>query len=88
LFYLSFHCQAYHRVMKSARLNCSAISFFRGSQREVEAIVDDFSPAGLSKREFTQIVNKTTEERFSFLNIDLERPLEQRYRAGFNEPVV
>ena len=81
--------QAYHRLPKSCRLQCSAISFFRGSQKEVEVIVEDFCPAGLSKRQFTKVVNSTTTEKYSFLQIDLSKSVDKgRYRKGFNNDRV
>ena len=65
------------------------VSFFRGSGREVQTIVEDFMPPGMGKRAFTGIVNEATAEKFSFLQVDLERTVEGgRYRAQFNERVV
>ena len=81
--------QAYHRLPKSCRLQCSAISFFRGSQKEVETIVDDYAPAGMSKRTFYRVVDRATDQPYSFLMIDLASSVQDgRYRRNFEERVV
>lgn len=74
--------QAYHRVNKSVRLSMSWICFFRSSQKELTVLAEDFCPAGFSHKQFKKVINKATAEKYSFLNIDLNRPLEERYKRN------
>jgi hypothetical protein len=77
--------QAYHRLPKSLRLNCSAISYFRGSLKETETLVEDYTASGLNKKQMLRLVLDCTEARHSFLFVDLHRPLESRYKCGFED---
>lgn len=75
--------QAYHRVPKPVRLQFNALAFFKGSNREMEVLNDDFCPAGMNKRDFYEMINYATDKPFSFLMVDLQIPLgEGRYRKN------
>ena len=76
--------QAYHRIPKSIRLNCSCFCYFRGSQKEVKVICEDLCPPGVSHKGFTETINKVTKKRYSFLFVDLNRPQEDRYKQNFD----
>lgn len=75
--------QAYHRLPKPCRLNCSSIIYFKGSNRELETIVDDFCAPGLNKGQFSELVEDATREKYSFLFMDINQPIEKRYRCKF-----
>ena len=74
--------QAYHRVPKSVRISMSWICFFRSSQKELQVLCEDFCPAGFSHKQFKKVINEATAEKYNFLNIDLNRPLEKRYKKN------
>ena len=81
--------QAYHRVPKSCRLQCSCICYFRGSQKECKVLTDDFCAPGLSNREFLKKINYATEDRYEFMFIDLNRSIEDgRYRKNLTEKLI
>ena len=47
--------QAYHRIAKSIRLQMSCIIYFKGSNKELEVLTEDFGAPGTSKKEFMKI---------------------------------
>jgi len=77
--------QAYHSVPKRCRLQCTAVAYFKGSNRELKTIVEDFCPSGFSDRQFREIVLRAQQKPYSFLTIDLEAPLDKRYKSCFEE---
>lgn len=81
--------QAYHRIPKSLRLNFSSIVFFKGSNKEIAILSEDFCPAGFTNRQFSNLVSKITNKRFDFLFIDLNKSIEDgRYKHNLNEIIV
>lgn len=78
--------QAYHRVPKSIRLQMSAVSYFKGSNKEQKVLAEDFGAPGLSDREFICMIDRATSEPFCFFFIDLHRAIsENRYRKNLDE---
>jgi hypothetical protein len=81
--------QSYHRVDKTIRLNCSSIVYFKGSNRELEILADDFTPPGMSKRQFMRLISEITNPKYSFLFIDLNRTIQQgRYKQNLTKKIV
>lgn len=77
--------QAYHRIPKSIRLQMSCVAFFKGSNKELDIIAEDLGAPGLSKKQFISLINKATRERYNFFFVDLNLPLEKRYRKNLTE---
>ena len=78
--------QAYHRIAKSIRLQMSCIIYFKGSNKELEVMTEDFGAPGTTKKQFMQLIQEATNERYSFFFIDLHRPIEKgRYRQNLTE---
>ena len=78
--------QAYHRIAKSIRLQMSSIIYFKGSNKELEVLTEDFGAPGTSKKEFMKIIQDSTNQRYSFFFIDLHRPIEKgRYRQNLTK---
>lgn len=81
--------QAYHRIPKSVRLQMSSIVYFKGSNRELEVLADDFAAPGYSNSAFKNKIKKATNERYSFVFIDINKPVGAgRYKKGLSEPLI
>ena len=81
--------QCYHRVPKSVRLNMSCIMFFKGNMKEVETITDDFMCPGWKKKDFMGLINKSTNKRYNFFHIDMNKQIEEgRYKKNLNEVLI
>lgn len=75
--------QCYYLVPKSVRLNLSAIYYFKGNAQETETIAEMYCPGGYSKKEFVKLIEKATDEPYSFIHINTHIPLHgkiPRYR--------
>ena len=81
--------QAYHRVPKSIRLNMSCFYFFRGSQKECQVLCEDLCAPSYSNRKFIGLINHATKNRYEFLKVDLNTPIEEgRYRKNLEENLI
>lgn len=78
--------QAYHRIPKPVRMQQTCITFFKGSNKEIEVLTEDFMAPGMNKKSFAKMIHYATAERFKFFFIDLHRGLyDSRYRKTLTE---
>lgn len=80
--------QAYHRVPKSIRLQMSAVTYFKGSNKEQKVMAEDFGAPGLSHKEFIRKIDEAVREPYNFFFIDLHRPQDSRYRRNLEEVII
>lgn len=81
--------QAYHRIPKSIRLQMSSIIFFKGSNKELEVLTEDFNAPGLSAKEFKNIVSEATNTRYNFFYVDINRAIGSgRYRQNLTKEII
>ena len=82
----TFICtQHFRKVPKVCRLQANFVFFFQGSAAEVEVITEEYAPPMYTKKEFTQLVNDATTERYSFLTINNKLGWEKRFRRNLDE---
>lgn len=78
--------QAYHRIPKSIRMQMTSIVFFKGSNKELEVLSEDFGAPGMSRGQFIEGICYATHKRYNFFFVDLHLPIDQgRYRKNLNE---
>lgn len=78
--------QAYHRIPKSVRMQMTSIVFFKGSNKELIVLAEDFSAPGMSHGNFIAGICYATHKRYNFFFVDLNRQIENgRYRKNLNE---
>lgn len=81
--------QAYHRVPKSIRLQMSAVTYFKGSNKEQQVLSEDFGAPGMSHKAFIDKINYATAEPYNFFFVDLHRPIHKnRYRKNLEEVII
>lgn len=81
--------QAYHRIPKSVRLQMSSVVYFKGSNKELDVLADDFSAPGISMKKFKTIISKSTNKRFDFFFVDIHRPFNRgRYKQNFTNEIL
>jgi hypothetical protein len=82
----TFICtQHFNRVPRLCRLQANFVFFFQGSQSEVETIVDNYAPPMYTKREFREMINDATNERYTFLTINMKVGWDLRFRRNLDE---
>ncbi len=81
--------QSYHSLIKPCRLSVSCLIYFRGSNKEVDKITEDYQLPGKSKKEFVELINYATKEKYSFFFCDINRAIEDgRFRKNLEEKLI
>lgn len=80
----TFICtQHFKRVPRVCRLQANFIFYFRGSQSELETLVEDFAPPNMTTNDFRQLVfNATSGQGYDFLTINMKVPWGTRFRKN------
>lgn len=82
----TFICtQHFRKVPKVCRLQANFVFFFQGSAAEVDIVTEEYAPPMYTKKEFTQLVNDATKERYSFLTINNKLSWDKRFRRNLDE---
>ena len=77
--------QSFTKTPRACRLQANNIFYFKGSGSELKMICDEFCPGGMSRREFNQMVNMATAERYHFMHINMRVHQSERYRHNLAE---
>jgi len=75
--------QALSLVSTTIRKNCTCVLFFRATAKEAQFIEDEYRPSEVSREDFRHIFEECTREKFSFLMMDLRRPVEETFWKRF-----
>ena len=82
----TFLCsQSYTAVPRRCRLQASNVFYFRGSQSENLLMVEEYSPPGFSKKRMMKLIDFATQEKYSFLHINMKVAHDERYRRNLGE---
>lgn len=82
----TFICtQHFRKVPKVCRLQANFVFFFQGSAAEVEIVTEEYAPPMYTKKEFMQLVNDATSQRYSFLTINNKVGWDKRFRRNLDE---
>jgi len=76
--------QSWTRTPRACRLQSNNIFFFPGSQSEVDLMVQEFRPPGLSKKDFYALIGHATDEPYQFLHVNMRQPAKQRFRKNLD----
>lgn len=77
--------QSFTKTPRACRLQANNIFYFRGGGSENSLIIDEFCPAGKTKKEFAKLIDTATEEPYSFLHINKRVANKERYRKNLDE---
>jgi hypothetical protein len=77
--------QSYNKLPRAARLSANAIAVFPASQSEVSVLLDEITPAGISKREFEEVIKYATDEPYNFLYINNHAPKGKNIRRNLDD---
>jgi hypothetical protein len=84
----TFICtQHFKRVPRVCRLQANFIFYFRGSQSEMECLVEEFAPPNMHKNAFKDLVFNVTSGPYEFLTINMKVPWEERFRRNLS-PII
>ena len=77
--------QSWRLIPRSIRLQANSCFFFPMSKSESNRLCEDLCPNGFTKKEFENLIDEATKEKYSFLHINKTEPMEKRYRRNMNE---
>ena len=80
-----FLIQSYRMVARPCRINLRGIAFFESNRNETDVLCDEECPPTLTRREFRQLIHEATDEKYSFLFINKDRPYNERYLRKYDE---
>ena len=79
--------QSYVKIMRSARIQASAVCMFPSKTSEIARLYAEHGPKELNKNEFTELVqyatSPTDSEPYPFFYVDVFAPVKTRFRRGF-----
>tara|TARA_R110000782_G_scaffold77770_4_gene154101 strand:+ start:1004 stop:1942 length:939 start_codon:yes stop_codon:yes gene_type:complete len=76
--------QSFTKTPRACRLQCNNLFIFPCSLSEERVLVEEFSPPNHSKKEFKEIFNHATAERFNFLHVNMRDAPKTRFRRNLD----
>jgi hypothetical protein len=77
--------QSYNKLPRALRINANATIVFPSTQSEIEVLLDEITPAGITKREFQKVIDYATDGRYDFLYINRHAERNQQIRKNLTE---
>jgi Cdc6-like AAA superfamily ATPase len=77
--------QSYTKLPRALRLNCNSTYIFPCNQSEIEVLLDEVTPAEMTKKEFLKVISYCTQGDFDFMSINNHAKRGQRIRKNLNE---
>lgn len=74
--------QSFTLTPRACRLQANNIFVFQPTNNEREIIIENYSPPGMSKRDFEAVIDHCTNEDYSFMHINKRVGFDKRYRKG------
>lgn len=74
-----FLMQSYRMLPRACRINLRGIAFFESNRNETDVLVEEEGPPTLTNKQFRQLIHEATEEQYSYLWINKDRPYNERY---------
>ena len=77
--------QSYTKLPRALRLNCNSTYIFPSSQSEIEILLDELTPAGMTKKEFAKVIAYCTQGKYDFMSINNHAPRGEQIRRNLTE---
>ena len=77
--------QSYNKLPRALRINANATIVFPSTQSEVEVLLDEITPAGITKKEFSKVIEFATDGKHDFLYINRHAEKDQQIRKNLTE---
>lgn len=75
--------QSYVKMPRSCRCQVSAVFFFHGgTNTEKDRLSEEHTPSNHDDKEFLQIINHATADKYNFLYVNKQMDMKQRYRKN------
>jgi hypothetical protein len=77
--------QHWTKVERVNRLQASQLYFWAMSQSALDLLADEFTPSGMTKKQFFLLVQDALAEPYAFLGINMKVPDDERYRVNLDQ---
>lgn len=77
--------QSFKKIPRSIRINSNFTCIFPSLESEIAIMLEEICPAGITKKEFREIINYCTSGRFDFMTINNHAEPKQRIRKNLAE---
>lgn len=77
--------QSFKKIPRSIRINANFTCIFPSLESEINVMLEEITPAGITKKEFREIINYCTEGRFDFMTINNHAEPKERIRKNLSE---
>lgn len=77
--------QSFKKIPRSIRLNANYLAIFPSLQSEINIMLEEITPSGISKNEFRDIIAYCTKGRYDFMAINNHAEPNQRIRKNLSE---
>lgn len=75
-------------VHREARLQAHNVMIFKPSLTEIQRVCTEFGHPKLSKEEFSKVVHHCTDEKYSFIHINTQQPIETWFRKKLGDIIL
>ena len=76
--------QSFNLTPRACRLQANNLFLFPMGGSEKKVLIDEFSPPGLTKKEFEELVDHATSEQYQFLHVAKKQPPATRFRKNLD----
>lgn len=77
--------QSFKKIPRSIRINSNFTCIFPSLESEIAIMLEEICPAGVSKKDFREIINYCTKGRFDFMTINNFAKPDERIRKNLSE---
>jgi hypothetical protein len=79
--------QSFKKIPRAIRINANFTCIFPSLESEINIMLEEICPAGITKKEFREIINYCTEGRFDFMTINNHAEPKERIRKNLYEVI-
>ena len=80
--------QSFKLTPKACRIQANNIFCFQPTNSEREILVENYTPPGMSKKRFIDVINQATEAPWSFMHINKRVGFAKRYRRNLGNIIL
>jgi len=79
--------QSFKKIPRSIRINANFLAIFPSLESEILIMLEEITPSGVTKKDFRNILNYCTSDKYSFLSVNNHADLNKRIKKNLNETI-
>lgn len=77
--------QSFKKIPRSIRINANWLCIFPSLESEIQIMLDEICPSGITKKDFRKIIDYCTSGKYDFMNIQNHADPKERIRKNLSE---